>query len=427
MIADLIADPDYRPSLNQPHPPPQYQHQHQSARSFLDTMPEEVLYRVLLHLATADFKSLARLSCASRRWSLRASSDSLWRALFLARWATPVPLADSPNILDRGQTSIQNGGGGGGERVASTIAQVPWKTFFRDRSALASFRSRARKRAGRLKDGHLSVVRGICVDAYSIVTAADDGKVKVWNRATKKCVLTIDASESSLRSVACHGSTIVCGTFDGEVKVLDAKAGVLEHTLRGLNDYVDFAHIDRELIVAAAGDRVSLWRRSTRTVLKTFVKHMYGSVDVHDGLLALSVSDDTVRVLRLPSGEVIYSRQFDSSVKMIQLENSILAVGCEYGVAAWTFNLQLVILSLHSGNVLVKSRIGSTVRMVIRDLSNDGKILRTIHPPRRNGHFFAGMILHTSGVMVGDAFGDVVTWDFDDGIPHAHEFMELKK
>ncbi|KAI9328041.1 WD40-repeat-containing domain protein [Zopfochytrium polystomum] len=407
--------------------------QHQPARMLLDEMPEEILHRMLLYLAF-DYKSLARLCCASRRWFLR--SEKIWRAMFLARWALPVSLSVSPNVLDRGKTMAAATAEVGVEarRICggSSAAEVPWKTLFRDRSALASFRAPQRK--SRLKDGHSSFVTAICVDAFSIVTAAGDGKVKIWDRATKKCLQTLDASERGLESVACHGSTIACGTSDGEVKLLNAKTGKLEDTLRGLDRSVYFVHIDSELVIAAAGDRVNVWRRSSKTICKTFTKQTSGSVDVHDGLITFATSDNAVQVLRLLSGEVVYSQQLESTVLWIQQENSIVVAAWKSEVAAWDIHSGARLfadsrsfpVSLHNGNLLVISKIGGKECLVIRDLANGGTIVRTIRTGR-NIEIYGCSILHTSGVMVGDAFGGVEMWDFDEGIPYAHEFMELKK
>ncbi|KAI9328232.1 hypothetical protein DFJ73DRAFT_127666 [Zopfochytrium polystomum] len=166
-----------------PAPPRSLSAQHEPSHPlFLEDLPEVVLRRVLMCVAS-NVKSLARLSRASKLWSLRTSHDTIWQPMFLARWAAPVSLAKSPNILDRGQAMTINateadreieGRSDGGV----SVAEVPWKTLFRDRSALASFQRLAK--ASKLNDKHSSTVRCICIDAYSIVTAADDG-VKIWD------------------------------------------------------------------------------------------------------------------------------------------------------------------------------------------------------------------------------------------------------
>ncbi|KAI9359585.1 WD40-repeat-containing domain protein [Zopfochytrium polystomum] len=410
-----------RPPTRQPqHPPrPRRQPQHNAMQPSLESMPEEVLFRVLKFLQlSSDFKSLARLCRVSRRWSLRAADDRIWRPIFLARWAPPVSLADSPNILDRGQTTRKVRA----DRRRVPIASVPWKTLFRDRTALAGFRSRVRTRTGdSLKGTHAHFVHAICVDAYSIVTASQDGKVKIWERSTRKCVRTLDASELGVTSVACHGSTIVCGTTDGLVKVWDAKTGVHQDTLRGLR---------------FAPHQVNVWSRSTKNIVQTFAKRWLSKVDVHESFLAYADLGNTVQVVRLPSGDVVHSGQFKTAVGSIQLAKSMLAVELENGVCVWDIQsgkrsfVEIcsdwgLVLCLYDGNLLVKSRKSGMVSMEIRDLKEGGKLLQ-VFPPRR-GAFHAGIALHASGIAAGDAYGQVVMWDFDKGISYAHEFMELKK
>ncbi|KAI9327835.1 WD40-repeat-containing domain protein [Zopfochytrium polystomum] len=418
MIADrdrLLPAPPRSPSL---------------AHSQLDAMPEEVLQRVLTYLASdCDFKSLARLCCASRHWAHRASDDKIWRATFLARWAMPVPLADSPNILDRGQTTSKKIGAG---RRGVSISSVPWKTLVRDRSALSSFRSRLRTRPGEnLKDRHLLAVRAICIDAYSIVTGGSDALVKIWDRATRKCVNTFGAL-SSVFSVACHSSTVVCGTNNGLVQVWDAKTGLLLETLRGLSGFVEFVYVNSTLIVASDPDNVNVWSPSTKSILKTFTKGGNSKVDVHNSLLAFSISDNTVQVVSLPSGDIVHSEHFESKVQAIQLENSTLAVGLENRVGVCdiqsgkrffvdVYSKEGFILSLYDGTLLIKT---DDCAMQIRDLKNGGQLLYTFPP--RLWTFSTGIVLHASGIAAGDPVGHIVMWDFDKGIPYAHEFMELK-
>ncbi|KAI9344496.1 WD40-repeat-containing domain protein [Zopfochytrium polystomum] len=390
----------------------------------------------------SDVKSLARLSRASKLWSLRTSHDTIWQPMFLARWAAPVSLAKSPNILDRGQAMTINATEAareieGRSNGGVSIAEIPWKTLFRDRSALASFQRFAK--ASKLNDKHSSTVRCICIDAYSIVTAADDG-VKIWDRATRNCVRTLDASHG-VQSVACHRSTIVCGTLHGEIKAWNAKTGALDFALRGLSDFVYFVHINRELIIGAAEDRVNVWSRLSKTIARTFrkAKGARGSVDVSNGLIVLRISDTAVQVLSLHSGDVVYTQELETMIMWIQLENSILTVGGQYGIGAWDIRSckhlfgesrrsQLVILSLHSGILLAKSKTttGNLTSMKIHDLSRCGQILRTL-PPQKFGDFFSGLCLHASGVVAGLSTGEVLMLDFDWGIPYAHEFMELRR
>ncbi|KAI9326241.1 hypothetical protein DFJ73DRAFT_783619 [Zopfochytrium polystomum] len=185
----MISDPD-RPPLraNQSH---LFTPQQSEARPLLlDNILEEVLRRVLTFVAS-DFKSLARLCYASRRWLLLAANDMIWHAMFLARWAAPVSLAESPNIPDRSQMmtivateSIRKIDISSGCSVLA--ADVLWKTLFRDCTALAWLLYR---RKGRLKLGNSRRIRGICIDAYSIVTAPNDG-IQIWDCATQNYVWT---------------------------------------------------------------------------------------------------------------------------------------------------------------------------------------------------------------------------------------------
>jgi WD40 repeat protein len=58
-------------------------------------------------------------------------------------------------------------------------------------------------------------------DGSEVVTADDDGKVRVYDLATSKAVMTLDAGEASAWSVAFspHGKRIVAGYSSGRARL----------------------------------------------------------------------------------------------------------------------------------------------------------------------------------------------------------------
>ncbi|KAI9366935.1 peptidase S8/S53 domain-containing protein [Zopfochytrium polystomum] len=109
----------------------------------IDNIPEEVLFRMITYVA-------------SDRWSLRAADDAIWSAMFLALWAAPVSLAESPSILDRGQATpvvateaaVREIDAGG-----VSIAYVHWKTLPRpQRPRQASIAGARHAKTGKLED-----------------------------------------------------------------------------------------------------------------------------------------------------------------------------------------------------------------------------------------------------------------------------------
>lgn len=70
-------------------------------------------------------------------------------------------------------------------------------------------------------------------DVKSIVTAGQDGKVKVWDLGHQKLVHTLDEHKQAVHTVQMQGNKIVSGSADNSLKVWDRQKGSKVYTLLG--------------------------------------------------------------------------------------------------------------------------------------------------------------------------------------------------
>ncbi|KAI9328134.1 hypothetical protein DFJ73DRAFT_766125 [Zopfochytrium polystomum] len=98
----------------------------------LSQLAPEIAHRILV--LVADYRSLARLCCVSKLWSIRAADDAYWRPLFLARWRAPRSLPNGTRGITLALESNEEG-------VLMTedddhAERVAWKKLYKHRLAL---------------------------------------------------------------------------------------------------------------------------------------------------------------------------------------------------------------------------------------------------------------------------------------------------
>jgi WD40 repeat protein/sterol desaturase/sphingolipid hydroxylase (fatty acid hydroxylase superfamily) len=85
--------------------------------------------------------------------------------------------------------------------------------------------------------GHSRAVLAVAIspDGKSIVSAAEDGAIKVWDIATAKEVISIKAPARAIRSVVMSpdGKQVLAGCPDGKVRAWDIRTGQLVRELSG--------------------------------------------------------------------------------------------------------------------------------------------------------------------------------------------------
>jgi WD40 repeat protein/tRNA A-37 threonylcarbamoyl transferase component Bud32 len=163
--------------------------------------------------------------------------------------------------------------------------------------------------------GHASMVTGVVFspDRKKLATPSLDRKVKVWDVASGKCLLTLGGHQRPVRSVAFteDNRAIVTGSADHTAKLWDGQTGNLVRTLTGHEDRVNAVAFskDGKLIATGGEDHIIiLWDRESGTQQRVLKGHRYGVTSLAfspDGKLLASGGEDNQVMLWDLTGEAL--------------------------------------------------------------------------------------------------------------------------
>jgi WD40 repeat protein len=163
-------------------------------------------------------------------------------------------------------------------------------------------------------EGHESVVSGCAVtpDGQRVVSASDDGTLKVWELETGQELATLKGHGDRVNGCAVtpDGRRVVSASDDGTLKVWELETGQELATLEGHRDRVSDCAVtpDGRRVVSAAWDTtLKVWELETGQELATLEGHrdrVNGCAVTPDGWRVVSASDDgTLKVWKLETGQ----------------------------------------------------------------------------------------------------------------------------
>ena len=161
--------------------------------------------------------------------------------------------------------------------------------------------------AAKIIKEHNSPVNSVSITANGewVVSCSNDRTVRVWDRATGKCLSVLEGHSNSVLAIAItsDGKWIVSGSDDRTVRVWDRATGKCLSVLEGHSSLVLAIAItsDGKWIVSGSSDEtVRVWDRATGKCLSILKGHsnlVYGVAITSDGKWIVSGShDETVRI-----------------------------------------------------------------------------------------------------------------------------------
>lgn len=200
------------------------------------------------------------------------------------------------------------------------------------------------------QQGHFDAMNALCYspDGSRVVTASDDGKIKVWDINSGFCLMTFTEHTSAVSAVAFakKGQVLFSSSLDGTVRAWD---------LIRFRNFRTFTAPERiqfnslavdpsgEVVVAGSQDEydIYVWSVQTGALLDTLAGHE-GPISclafgTENSVLALSSWDKTIRIWN------IFSRS--QQVEPIEIEHDVLALSMRPDskeIAVSTLNGQLL-------------------------------------------------------------------------------------
>jgi WD40 repeat protein len=258
------------------------------------------------HEAEADAARVAERSRASGA-IVHGRFGDLARALAReSHWLRAAPEAAAALVWNR----LRRSGWSAGE--IDEQLRVPEERFLRVRHGTA------RESPALVRDlvGHGGGVNACAVtpDGRRVVSASEDGTLKVWDLQSGRALATLDghAGEARACAVTADGRRVISASDDGTVKVWDLDGGRVVATLRGHAGWVNSIAVtaDGRRVISASADRtVKVWDLESGSVLATLEGHagwVRACAVTADGQRAVSASvDRTLQVWDLESGSVL--------------------------------------------------------------------------------------------------------------------------
>lgn len=152
--------------------------------------------------------------------------------------------------------------------------------------------------------GHAEGVTSVALsgDGFTIVSASEDGIMKVWDARTGTCRATIQTNSRFTTRVALSGdaSTVVSASWNNEVKVWDTRTGICRETLIGHRDNVTSVALSGDGCTVVSGSKdktVKVWDAQTGTCRATLQGNTDWVTSVafsRDGFTVVSGSRDEI-------------------------------------------------------------------------------------------------------------------------------------
>ncbi|BBM83370.1 DUF4062 domain-containing protein [Candidatus Uabimicrobium amorphum] len=200
--------------------------------------------------------------------------------------------------------------------------------------------------------GHSEEVMSVCIteDGHKIVSAGQDGCIKVWDIESGRCLLTIDQPDIMVREVCVTNDNkkIISIGEDSDIYIWDLLTGSLQKTLEGHSDSVKSLHIQQDRIVSGGRDgKIFVWDLHSGECLKTFYGYSpsVSSVFLTEDLqyVVSSGDDKTIRIWDIAGGK--HSTIVTNAVvESLFLQGDYVVAGMENG--------SLCLWNIHTHHVL---------------------------------------------------------------------------
>ncbi|NET46491.1 MAG: protein kinase [Okeania sp. SIO2B3] len=228
----------------------------------------------------------------------------------------------------------------------------------------------------------------------TLVTGSRDTTVKILEVPTGKVINTLAADDSPIWSVAVdnHGTKLVAGTYDWRVISWNLETGDVFRVFEHWGPVWSVAMSpDGQTIASASGDRtVKVWDLETGLLIFNFPDHsdvVYSIAISPDGRILVSGSaDQTIKVEDLNTGELIYTLTGHEGV----IRSVDITPDGEKMVSG-SYDHTIKIWGLKTGE-LIKTIVGHTAEVVSVDISPDGRY-----------------------IVSGGKDNDIKLWDLDTG------------
>ena len=193
--------------------------------------------------------------------------------------------------------------------------------------------------------GHTTVVKyaTFTPDGSKIVSASKDNKIKIWNVNTGECLKTLIGHNDYVNHISFSpdGGKIISSSSDGSIKVWNMSSGTCLQSIDAHSWGVNaaFYNSDGSKIVSVGGDgHVKIWDAERGMCLKTFTGEKDACFSLNEDLLAV-ILDTDILIYDVESQEIIQRlsghRNFVNTVKYSSDGKKIISASDDYTIKIW--------------------------------------------------------------------------------------------
>ncbi|KAI0989145.1 hypothetical protein GJ496_002945 [Pomphorhynchus laevis] len=385
-------------------------------RDFLSLLPQAISLRILSYLNAQDVCSCLSVS---RHWYNMAVNCMIWKkhALLMNGFVTN----------DDGHLNTYRK-----EYIAGLLIKKSW---------FLSNDNRSRKTRRSLFDASHPVPLTSTIRTHDdhaitcllfendyIVTASDDGQLKVWH--PNKSLLTLIGHRGGVWCADMDGQYIASGSTDRTVRIWNVDTGNCLHILYGHSSTVRCIVVKNDVVVSGSRDgTLRRWSINQGCCIKLYIGHTAAirCVCIANDFIISGAYDCTVRVWAIQDGRCIYllaghenriyslqvacdivvSGSLDSTVRIWNLKTG----QCEFVLQG--HHAMISVLNLcYRRRLLVTGNADSTLRLW--DMT-DGKCIALLAGDNKHSSAITGICHNRNYIISSSDDGYVKLWDLHNG------------
>jgi small GTP-binding protein len=205
-------------------------------------------------------------------------------------------------------------------------------------------------------------------DGNTLASGSYDGTIKLWNAKNGKLIGSLQGRSKSVRSVAFSpdGNTLAGGSSDNTIKLWNVKNGELIRSLEGHSDAVlsiAFSPDGNTLASGSSDNTIKLWNVKNGKLISSLQGYSYAVLSIAfspDGnTLASGSSDNTTKLWNVENGKLIRSleehRRLVLSVAFSPDGNTLASGSYDKTIKLWNVENGELIRSLEGHSDVVRS------------------------------------------------------------------------
>ncbi|KYQ88151.1 hypothetical protein DLAC_11401 [Tieghemostelium lacteum] len=296
-------------------------------RNLLD-LPQEIIVLILGYL---NYKTIAlKILLVNRYFKVLGDNYIIWRILYQKTYTKSNKKNKYPTLLNNNNFMIKNekekySKSINGKRKMELMNNLEYKKLFQDRFTVEKNWNRGLCSVQTLY-GHQEGVWGVQFHGDTLVSASEDGILKVWDLKEGECMNTLLGHQDIVNSFHFDRDRVISGSDDSTLKMWDVNSGRCLNTFTGHQGSVWMLEFRDNHLISGGDDRsLRLWDINTGQLIQSLEGHTGRIYYVQMGtdMVVSGAQDRSSRIWDLRSGKAVHVMQSSSPVHCLQIYGNL--------------------------------------------------------------------------------------------------------